>query len=159
MKKINLGRVLGDFPIVPFLFMFLLSVFATATIANASTRIQSGDTEATAAGDGNSSINTRSAGDEGNISFSIPTEVPCVMKANGDVISPSNWEIRNTCQREIKLSGVSVSVLDKNTEYFDWKLYEGNDNSGRKILHFVNSSVIDYSSSFTVPAGKSVSCR
>ena len=139
--------------------MLLLSVFATATIANASTRMQDGDTEITAAGDGDSSIDTRSAGDEGNISFSIPTEVPCVMKANGDVISPSNWEIGNTCKREIKLSGVSVSVLDRNTEYFDWKLYEGNDNSGRKILHFVNSSVIDYSDSFTVPAGKSVSCR
>lgn len=139
--------------------MLLLSIFATATIANASTRIQGGDTEVAAAGDGDSSIDTRSVGYEGNISFSIPTEVPCVMKANGDVISPSNWEIRNTCQREIKLSGVSVSVLDKNTEYFDWKLYEGNDNSGRKILHFVNSSVIDYSDSFTVSAGKSVSCR
>ena len=139
--------------------MLLISVFATATIANASTGIQNGDTEIAAAGDGNASIDTRSAGDEGNISFSIPTEVPCVMKTNGDVISPSNWEIRNTCQREIKLSGVSVSVLDKNTEYFDWKLYEGDDNSGRQILHFVNSSVIDYSGSFTVSAGKSVSCR
>lgn len=139
--------------------MLLISVFATSTIANASTRIQNGDTEIAAAGDGNSSIDTRFAGDEGNISFSIPTEVPCVMKANGDVISPSNWEIRNTCQREIKLSGVSVSVLDKNTEYFDWKLYEGDDNSGRKILHFVNSSVVDYSDSFTVSAGKSISCR
>lgn len=139
--------------------MLLISVFATATIANASTGIQNGDTEIAAAGDGNASIDTRSAGDEGNISFSIPTEVPCVMKANGDVISPSNWEIRNTCQREIKLSGVSVSVLDKNTEYFDWKLYEGDDNSGRQILHFVNSSVIDYFGSFTVSAGKSVSCR
>ena len=158
MKKINLGAF-GDFPIIPFLFMLLISVFATATIANASTRIQGGDTEVAAAGDVDSSIDTRSAGDEGNVSFSIPTEVPCVMKANGDVISPSNWEIRNTCQRKIKLSGVSVSVLDKNTEYFDWKLYEGDDSSGRKILHFVNSSVIDYSSSFTVPAGKSVSCR
>lgn len=113
----------------------------------------------TATGDGDSSIDTRSAVDEGNISFSIPTEVPCVMKANGDVISPSNWEIRNTCRMEIKLSGVSVSVLDKNTEHFDWKLYEGDDNSGRKILHFVNSSVIDYSDSFTLSAGKSVSCR
>ena len=159
MKKINPGGVFGDFSIVPLLVMLLISVFATATIANASTGIQNGDTEIAAAGDGNASIDTRSAGDEGNISFSIPTEVPCVMKANGDVISPSNWEIRNTCQRKIKLSGVSVSVLDKNTEYFDWKLYEGDDNSGRKILHFVNSSVIDYSDSFTVSAGKSVSCR
>lgn len=158
MKKINLG-VFGDFSIVPLLFILLLSVFATATIASASTKIQGGDMDVTATGDGDSSIDIRSAGDEGNISFSIPTEVPCVMKANGNVISPSNWEIRNTCQREIKLSGVSVSVLDKNTEYFDWKLYDGNDNSGRKILHFVNSSVIDCSDSFTVPAGKSVSCR
>lgn len=167
MKKINLGGwVLGDFPIVSLLFMLLLSVFATATVANASTgvanastRTQSGDMEMTATGDGDSSIDTRSAVDEGNISFSIPTEVPCVMKANGDVISPSNWEIRNTCRMEIKLSGVSVSVLDKNTEHFDWKLYEGDDNSGRKILHFVNSSVVDYSDSFTLSAGKSVSCR
>ena len=139
--------------------MLILSIFATATIASASTGMQNGGMEATTADDGDSSIDTRSAGDEGNVSFSIPTEVPCVMRANGDVISPSNWAIRNTCQSEIKLSGVSVSVLDKNTEYFDWKLYEGNDNSGRKILHFVNSSVIDYSSSFTVSAGKSVSCR
>lgn len=72
------------------------------------------------------------AAEAGNVTFSIPTKVPCAIVANGDVISPSGWEIRNLGDEEIRLSNVSVESTD--TEY-DVSAYEGSDNSGTKWLN------------------------
>ena len=51
-----------------------------------------------------------------NITFSIPTEVPCYEKADGTVISPdkTSWQICNLGTKPITLTGVSIT--DTNNE-------------------------------------------
>ena len=53
---------------------------------------------------------------EDNITFSIPTEVPCYEKADGTVISPdkTSWQICNLGTKPITLTGVSIT--DTNNE-------------------------------------------
>ena len=137
--------------------MLFVSIFSTATIARAATTTDENQTIITDINN-DSNVTTYSTSDDGNISFSIPTEVPCVMKANGDVLSPSKWKIENTCSKEIKLSSISVSDLNQNIQDIDIKLYEGDDNSGKRLFHFLTTES-HYSDSVTITANQSISCR
>lgn len=46
---------------------------------------------------------------EGQIDVSVPTTVPCVVKHDGTVVTPSNWEMRNVGSEEVSLGTVSVT--------------------------------------------------
>ena len=50
---------------------------------------------------------------EGQIDVSVPTTVPCVVKHDGTVITPSSWEMKNTGSEEVSLGKVSVTPHDK----------------------------------------------
>lgn len=50
---------------------------------------------------------------EGQIKVSVPTTVPCVVKHDGTVIAPSDWEMRNTGSEEVSLGKVTVNPSDE----------------------------------------------
>lgn len=50
---------------------------------------------------------------EGQIKVSVPTTVPCVVKHDGTVIAPSDWEMKNVGSEEVSLGKVSVNPSDK----------------------------------------------
>ena len=157
--KIFWGGVSSIDPLVhSFLFLLITTVFATATAAKASTETVSGNQVIiTDFMNDDSNIDIYSTSDNENISFSIPTEVPCIMKANGDVISPSNWQIVNTCTKKIKLSGFDVSDVNSNA-YIDMKLYKGDDDSGQEIVSFQMGNS-KYSKNTVIAANESISCH
>lgn len=99
------------------------------------------------------------AAEAGNVTFSIPTKVPCAIVANGDVVSPSGWEIRNLGDGEIRLSNVSVESTDTS---YNVSAYEGSDNSGTKWLnHWHEGAQQDtwFDQTRTVPAKGMVKLR
>ena len=50
---------------------------------------------------------------EGQVDVNVPTTVPCVVKHDGNVITPSNWEMKNVGSEEVSLGTVSVTSSDK----------------------------------------------
>ena len=50
---------------------------------------------------------------EGQVDVSVPTTVPCVVKHDGTVIAPSNWEMKNVGSEEVSLGKVSVTSSDE----------------------------------------------
>ena len=50
---------------------------------------------------------------EGQVDVSVPTTVPCVVKHDGTVITPSSWEMKNVGSEEVSLGAVSVTPYDK----------------------------------------------
>lgn len=47
--------------------------------------------------------------DEAQINVSVPTTVPCFVKHDGTVITPSEWKVENVGSEEVSLGNVSVS--------------------------------------------------
>ena len=47
--------------------------------------------------------------DEAQINVSVPTTVPCYVKHDGTVITPSEWKVENVGSEEVSLGDVSVS--------------------------------------------------
>lgn len=50
---------------------------------------------------------------EGQIKVSVPTTVPCVVKHDGTVIAPSDWEMKNVGSEEVSLGKVTVTPHDE----------------------------------------------
>ena len=82
--------------------------------------------------------------DDGQIQVDVPTEVPCTMKADGTVITPTNWEIKNVGTQDVSLEGVSVEPNDRGISLSaastlsdrspdNWFSYENGDFSQQKI--------------------------
>lgn len=50
---------------------------------------------------------------EGQVDVSVPTTVPCVVKHDGTVITPSSWEMKNVGSEEVCLGNVTVAPSDE----------------------------------------------
>ena len=158
IKNIRLGGGREKGFVGVLLFQLLLLISAASTVAYAATdSFPTGNKTIIADIENDSNINAYSAVDDGNISFSMPTTVPCVMKADGTVISPSDWVIRNTCSKEIKLSGFDVTDLNHDLD-IDMKLYEGSDDSGKRIASFTSNG-FNYTNDVAIAENQSMSCR
>lgn len=51
--------------------------------------------------------------DGAQIDVSVPTTVPCFVKHDGTVITPSSWKMKNTGSEEVSLGKISVTPHDK----------------------------------------------
>ena len=50
---------------------------------------------------------------DGQVDVSVPTTVPCFVKHDGTVITPSSWEMKNVGSEEVSLGAVSVTAQDQ----------------------------------------------
>lgn len=50
---------------------------------------------------------------EGQIKVSVPETVPCFVRHDGTVITPSNWVMKNEGSEEVSLGKVSVTPSDE----------------------------------------------
>ena len=88
--------------------------------------------------------------EEPNVALDVPTTVPCAVKADGTVITPDNWEIRNDGNRAAFVSASDVSASDANSDFY---IYAAIDKEMWLVVH---GDYLSVTRNLTVPAGGNV---